>query len=371
MAALISFSDFVGFPLKCFKVFGVAPQDNEPIKGWKRKCMRVWRIYAFFTMTIPPALMVMFVRENIDDLSTIAKSLPQVGFLLMALVKTICIYRKQESFRSLLQDFDEMLPKSQEEQNIFKVKERLRSYKRIERPVATIIIVAVFSFMVVKLVSFAIFGVWYDEKLPLDDWFPYDKYDPFWYNFTILWSLSNSVLFVGSLLGSDLILCSFTTLITMQFDILSMKLEKLKPTDGNETLKELINHHEKLLKMSKDLEEIFAPSILYNFMTSSLCICLVGYQVSIEMNADFAVVLVAAMLQVALLCNCGQKVISAAENVATSLYCCDWSDDHKKMKTILVLIMQRGQKETKLTAWKFSALNMAAFTTVSYCRMGK
>jgi hypothetical protein len=96
---------------------------------------------------------------------------------------------------------------------------------------------------------------------------------------------------------------------------------------------------------------------------------LIGYQLSIGVNFElflkFSVFFIAALLQNLTLCNCGQKLTSAAENVATSVYNCDWSEDHKKMKTTLVMIIQRGQIQTKLTAMKFSDVNLAAFTVVS------
>jgi hypothetical protein len=369
MAALISFSDFVSFPLKCFKVFGLVPQGNPPMKKWKKIALKVWRILAFSIMTIPSGLMVMFVRENLNDLSLIAQNSTPVGYLLIAFVKVACIYRKQENFRSLLSDLEKMFPKTKEEQSIFKVPESFKSFKRNERITSIFVVITTFNFMVTKLANLAVFGVWYDRVMPVDNWFPYDKYEPFWYNFTVMWYLLCFVCFVCGLLGADLIIRGFVTLISMQFDILSMRLQKLKPSDDKETLKQLIEHHEKLLKMSKDLEEIFAPSILFNFVTSSLFICLVCYEVSITTNIEllmkFSVFLVAALLQVLMLCYYGQKLTNAAENVATSIYDSDWGEDHKKMKTTLVMIMQRGQKETKLTALKFSVLNLAAFTTVS------
>jgi odorant receptor len=365
MAALISFSDFVGCPLTFFKVFGLAPQGNPPMKKWKRRLLEVWRCFSFFTLSIPGAFLVMFVRENLNDLPTLVKNVPPTGYLMMALVKTVCIYRKQKSFRVLLQDLEDMFPKTKEEQSIFKVENYLKKFRCFGRTIAVIIASGSLNFFLAKLIKFAVFGVWYDQKMPVDNWFPYDKYEPKLYNFTLAWSLSSAFFFIGGLIGSDLILYCIVKLISMQFDILSIRLQKLKPSDDKETLKELMEHHEKLLKMSKDLGGIFAPSILFNFVTSSLLICLVGYQVSVAANVEFIVLLVAALLQVLMLCYCGQMLTNAAENVATSIYDSDWGEDHKKMKTTLVMIMQRGQKETKLTALKFSVLNLAAFTTVS------
>jgi hypothetical protein len=354
MAALILFSDFVGFPLELFKVFGLVPQGNPPMKRWKKGCLKICHVF-----------FVMFTIENWGNLTLIAKNLPQNGYLLMAAVNTTYIYLKEKQFRKLLENLDEIFPKTKEEQNIFKVKKNLRNFKRFKRLVTSIIVIASSNIFVEKLVRFISTGVWYDGRMIVENWFPYDVNDPTLYNLTLLWTLSSGFFVTGGLLGSGLILCALVEVISMQFDILSMKLEKMKPNDSKTTLRELMQHHEKLLEMSKDLEAIFAPSILFNFVSSSIFLCLIAYQLSTRVNFEFTTLMIAALLQVMMFCTYGQKLTSAAENVATSVYNCDWSEDHKKMKTTLVMIIQRGQIRTKLTTMKFSDVNLAAFTVVS------
>jgi gustatory receptor len=272
-----------------------------------------------------------------------------------------------------LETLNELFPKTKEEQTIFKVDKYLKGYKRIEKAVAFSFAGVTFNFIVLKILKLVVFGVWYDRKLLGDNWFPFDKYDPSGYNVAIAWQSFGSILFVGGLLGSDLTLYCLVSLIAMQFDILAMKLEKFQANDDKEEFNELIKEHGKLLKMSNDLEEIFTPSILFNFTFSSILICLVGYLVSIAITADFAMkfagLLVGALLQVLSLCNCGQKLTTAAEKVEFSAYGCDWSSNQKKMKTLLVMTMQRSQKQTLLTAFKFSAVNYQAFTAVNRLRL--
>jgi odorant receptor len=369
MAALISFSDFVGFPLNCFKVFGVTPQETNQTSKVKRIFLEIWRFLAFFTLTIPSVLMINFIRENRKNLSLIAESAAPNGYLFLAFVKTIFIFRKRKCFKRILGTLSDMFPKSIEEQKIFKVVNYLKSYKRIERFVTLLIGFASFNFVAVKFANFALFGTWYEKKLPVENWFPFDKYDPVWYNFVILWTILFSIFFNGGLIGSDLILYSFVTLITLQYEILSEELENMKAIDGKEMFDELIKQHQKLLEVSRDLEEVFSPSILVNFVASSILICMFGYQILVEFNLEllfkFASPLTASVLQILMICRCGQMLTEAAGKLTFSAYNSDWSSDQKKLKTSLVLMMQKSQQPSVITAGKFRVVSFEAFAAVS------
>jgi uncharacterized membrane protein len=117
MDALISFSDFVGFPLKCFKVFGLKPQDEDSENKVRRNILKGWRAIALACMTVPFMFNIVYVIQNSGNLILIADSLTASGFTLMAFVKVICIYRKKESFRMLLKSVEDSFPKTKLEQN--------------------------------------------------------------------------------------------------------------------------------------------------------------------------------------------------------------------------------------------------------------
>jgi hypothetical protein len=222
---------------------------------------------------------------------------------------------------------------------------------------------------VIKIVNLILFGVWYDQKLTYENWFPVDKFDPFGYNVLLVWQYFLSILFFCGIVGSVLILNALVALIAMNFDILSMKLAKFKPYEDKSKFKELLMEHEKLMKLSKDVEEIFSPSILFNVTASSMLICFISYELSIKFDLEFvlklSIRLTAALLQILMVCNCGQKLTNAADGIRNAVYNCDWTNDLKHMRTTLVMTIQRAQKATVLTAYKFSVVNLAGFTVVS------
>jgi odorant receptor len=369
MSALITHSDFVWFPLKCFKVFGLVPYETYQVSRVKRVFLEIWRLNAFFTLTVPLILMVNFVRDNKDNLALIAESAAPNGYLFIAFIKTIFIFYKKKNFNHILQTLEEIFPKTKDEQKLFNVEVYLKSYKRIEKFVAALIAFASFNFVVVKIGNFILFGIWYDRKLPVENWFPFDKYDPIWYNFVILWTILFSVFFDGGLIGSDMILYSFVTQIVMHFDILSKKLEDLKSDCNGEEVKELTKRHQMLNELSAGLEEIFSFSILFNFTAGSLLICLFGYgileEVKIELLLKFSAPVIASILQILLICQCGENLTHSEANLSISIYNSEWYNDHKRMKNYLILMSQKSQKPTVITAGKFTVVNFEAFAAVS------
>ena len=378
--AVFTFSDFVKFPLNIFKIFGEVPYEkfveiggNEKgirafVTKIKRICSKSWYFLTFMMTIVPFPAIILFIIKNSDNLSRVSESFPPPGYALMALTKLICVYSNKKRFKNLIETLCEMFPKSRQDQENFNTGKYIKSHKRVEKVMTALIVSAALNFVVEKLLEFSKTGIWYG-KLPFECWNPFGELDHGLYNFVFVWQFLVIIFAICGLLGPDLILYSFIMQISMQFDILCQKLEKLSWKDDLEKFKELIKLHEQLLNLSKDLEAIFSPSILFNFIASSFLICFCLYQITIgtfeELHIKFSFLLVAAMLQVLMLCYCGNKLTTAAENVATAAYNCDWFDrENWKIKAILVNMIQRSQKPTVLTAYKFSILDLEAFTKV-------
>jgi hypothetical protein len=122
MAAIISISDFVGFPLKCFKAYGLLYSDKEPASRRRKVLLNILRFASFFSITIPSVLLIVFIKENSNNLPLIVENMTPNGYALIVAVKLICIHRKKERFLDLLEALDDLMPKTKGEQNIFKVR---------------------------------------------------------------------------------------------------------------------------------------------------------------------------------------------------------------------------------------------------------
>lgn len=227
------------------------------------------------------------------------------------------------------------------------------------------------NFGLAPVVRFLVTQDWY-EKLPFNGWYPFDEYDPKYYNFVFVWHLFSIIITIASLLGPDLILYAFITLISLQFDILCDRLEKLKDFPSEEVyeqLSELVKLHETLIRLSTSLQRIYSISILFNFTGSSILICLVGYQVSMGIELEnlvkFMILLTASLVQVLMLCYFGNKLSEASKKVADAAFCSGWHEtENRKLRNAMLLLIQRSQKPNVMTAYKFSVVSLEAFTTV-------
>jgi gustatory receptor len=367
MAALEKFSDFIEVPLKCFEVLGMKPYDKSPSSRTK-KLFRAYFYFSHALVTISASFFMVYFVQICGDIQKVSESVPLWGYTLLAFAKSLSIFKNRKRFEQIIETLEELFPKTKEDQEIANVQKYLKGYKKVELCLAVPLVFAVLMLIVTSLMRSTIF--WRtDEISPFNNWYPFDAYQPVVYNLVLIWEVVEVVTSAFNFLGSDLIFCSLITLLSMQFDILCLKLQQLTSKDDVAKIKQLMELHKKIINLTQLLEEIFSPTILLNFTMSSMLICLFGYGLSIASNLELfvqsALMVCICSLQVLFICDYGNKLTNAADNVGTSVYNCDWLDNYnRELKPIMLMIIQRSQRSTVLTAMKFSVLNLEAFTTV-------
>lgn len=372
MNAVFEFSAFVEVPLKCFKSIGLNPLEDESKVTRKMILKRIFYYFIIFNMALSVALAAIYTKVNIGNLALIAENVPAFGYTAVACFKVLSISFGKKDFKELVQTLNELFPKTKAQQDAARVKNYLSGYKRVERAFSRLIVSILLIFTVAPVLKFVVSGVWID-KLPLEMWFPFDECNPFAYNVVFFWELYIVQLgTILALLGADMALYGFVALISMEFEVLCGRLRELKDVASADTLNsliELIRFHETLVRLSGNLERIYSFSALINFVSSSILICLFGYQfssdVSMENFVKFAFSIMAALSQILLLCYYGNKLTSASQQVAIAAYDCLWYDgDSRKFKTALQMMIQRAQKPSVITAFKFTPVSLEAFASV-------
>lgn len=366
MARIIELSDFVGFPIKCFKFFGVnliKPTGNE---AWKAKLLEIYRCFTVANFCLILLSLLAYVVKNITDLASVAQ--PAIGYFFLAIVKSTTFKNYSKEVSETVETLDELFPKTRESQKVLNVAKYLKSYKVLERAFSLMIYSVGSLFFAVPVFKFILTGIWIN-KLPYLNWFPFDEYDPKYYNFVFFWEAFNSFSTMASVVGPDLTLYALISVISMQFDFLCQSLRDLKNVPEAQVEKKsiaLIELHQTLMKMSGNLEKIFSISIFFNFLGSSIFICLAGFQAFTGTNsnikADSLLLLVSSLTQILLLCFFGTKLSTASGNVADAAYDSGWSVESKNF---LLMMIRRSQKPTVITAYKFSPVSLNAFMNVS------
>lgn len=371
MKDLISFSDFIQFPVKCLKVFGLIAYDADSVETWKKKFLRIYHYIVITNLLLGLCWMSIFAHKNYRNLLLMTETLPPSGYALLAIIKSISIFLRRDEFKDLMETLSDVFPKTRHEQNLHQVRMIFKSYKKMERIFSAMVGSAAINFVVVPVLRFIITREWYG-KLPFNGWYPFDEYDPKYYNFVFLWHFFNIIITIASLLGPDLILYAFITLISMQFKILCYRFKDLKNVSSSEVygkFVELVKVHETLIRLSTNLQRIYSISILFNFTGSSILICLIGYQASKGINLEnlvkFLIFLTASLVQVFMLCNHGNKLSEASNKIADAAFSSGWNEkENRNLRNPLLLVVQRSQKTNVITAYKFSVVSLEAFTSV-------
>lgn len=253
----------------------------------------------------------------------------------------------------------DLFPRSVKDQEASNVRKVFKSYKWKEQFYSSVVFSVGFAFILLPVLRFFLTGIWIN-KLPHETWLPYNVSSPLNYNLTLLWVNFIVFLAVTTLVGSDTTLYLVITLISMQFDILCRKLREME----KDTFSDLVKFHQTLIRLSDNVEEIFSLSIFFEF-GSSILICFVGYEVSIDASMDSLIrnpiFLIAEMVQIFVLCYYGSKLMNASERVTDSLYSSCWYiDDNLRLKNSIILMLQRSQKPSVISVEKFSIISLKA-----------
>ncbi|CAH2058493.1 unnamed protein product, partial [Iphiclides podalirius] len=130
--------------------------------------------------------------------------------------------------------------------------------------------------------------------------------------------------------------------------------------------KEKIERQER--STANTLEVIYSKSTLFNFVSSSVIICLTGFNVTAINNVAFAVTfltfLFMSLLQIFFLCLFGDMIMRSSLGVSDAVYNSLWYEAGEKVGRDLLLVQIRAQKPCKLTALGFADVNLRSFTKI-------
>jgi gustatory receptor len=228
---------------------------------------------------------------------------------------------------------------------------------------STLLVFVICGLFVAPIVKYISTGIWIN-KLPTELWFPFDPYNPKFYTCVFVWQALCSFFSITALAASDPTFISLCVLTSLNFGILGKDLEESEVTN------QLINRHQELLEISENLQKIFSKQLLFFFLTASLIICLISYQLSVatdfEIISAFAPFFMGMVTQVFLYCYHGQKIIDAGGEVAKSAYESKWFEkSDKKIKAATMMITIRAQKCVKITLMSFFTVSKEQFVMVS------
>ncbi|KAG6443515.1 odorant receptor 4 [Manduca sexta] len=210
--------------------------------------------------------------------------------------------------------------------------------------------------------------------------YPFNAYDIKVWPMVYIRQIWSEVVVVLDVCVADFMFYIFCTHITIQFQLLQHKIEKIIDTPKNINTKilynehfrtkliEIIKWHQELIWSTNLLETIYTKSTLYNFVSSSIIICLTGFNVTaindIALVISFLTFLFMGLLQIFFLCFFGDMLMKASMDVSDAVHNSYWYLAHPRIGKHLLLVQTRAQKPCKLTASGFADVNLRAFMKI-------
>ncbi|KAF9795996.1 hypothetical protein SFRURICE_010093, partial [Spodoptera frugiperda] len=218
----------------------------------------------------------------------------------------------------------------------------------------------------------------FEMLLPYLDVFSFIPYELVYWPFAYVHQIWSECMVLLSMAAADYLFFTCCTYIRIQFRLLQYDFERIIPdrsiskgerydeTEFRDKFKELVEWHQDLIRSATTLDIIYSKSMLFNFLSSSLVICLTGFNVTIVSDiviiVTFLTFLSMALMQVFFLCFFADLMMTASLEVSNSVYNCKWYLSNSQVGKQLLLVQTRAQEPCKLTAAGFADVNLNAFT---------
>ncbi|XP_077287683.1 uncharacterized protein LOC143912274 [Arctopsyche grandis] len=231
--------------------------------------------------------------------------------------------------------------------------------------------------------------------LPYEVWYPFDYQNIYvWFSLLVYQFHSGFLANIGNSI-CEWMYYTVVSHICVQFKILAYKIQtvvddqlnddfKNNITNANcnnwkinyvqidnrkieKKLREYIQTHQKLIRLSENMDGVFSAANLYNFCVSAILICLVGFnftELSSVRLVLFLLFFFASFTQIFFLCWFGNNLIETSSELSSAAFNSYWYMTGKSVKTTLLIMMSRSQKPLKFSASRFYVVSLKSFTMV-------
>ncbi|XP_047360095.1 odorant receptor 13a-like [Vespa velutina] len=205
---------------------------------------------------------------------------------------------------------------------------------------------------------------------------------------------------VTAILAIDTIIVSICNLILLQLEILNMNFQYCSTTeirhfidknDDNmierdrsimiqrkeprynrfeELFEQYIRHHQRLVNMIDDLNDLFNSSMLVQMFSSTSMICLTGFQAIVVSGQDsnlwkYSIYLGAAVSQLLYICWIGNEMITHSSSLVEAQWLSQWHNQPlDRIANLLIFSFMFSQKPLRLKAGKFYTLSLETFIAI-------
>ncbi|EDV49917.1 uncharacterized protein Dere_GG17446 [Drosophila erecta] len=298
-----------------------------------------------------------------------------IGFIIVGMSKMFFIRWKKSAITELINELKDIYPRGSIQAERYNLPMYLGTCSRISLTYSLLYSVLIWTFNLFCIMEYWVYDKWLSirevgKQLPYLMYIPWQWQDS-WSYYPLLFSQN----FAGCTsaagqISTDLLLCAVASQLVMHFDFLSTSMERHEVSGDWKTdsrfLVDIVKYHERILRLSNTVNDIFGIPLLLNFMVSSFVICFVGFQMTVGVPPDIVVklflFLISSMSQVYLICHYGQLVADASHGFSVATYNQKWYNADVRYKRALVIIIARSQKVIFLKATIFLDITRTTMT---------
>ncbi|XP_011688793.1 PREDICTED: odorant receptor 4-like [Wasmannia auropunctata] len=167
--------------------------------------------------------------------------------------------------------------------------------------------------------------------------------------------------------------------VTGQINIVRCWLTQLAPSKVDSkndsiaiAMAKIIQKHKKIIHLSENIESLFTNIALMLFVSNSILICLIAFQVVTaigSVNATEQIVksvffYVITNLEAYMFCYAGEHVKNKSQEISFAAYDSAWYNMKVNDSRALLFIILRSQKQLTFTAGKMMELSLRTFTSI-------
>ncbi|SPP76673.1 odorant receptor 67c [Drosophila guanche] len=376
-----TFEDMMWVPVQFYRSIGediYAHRSKRPL--WSL-LLKIYLYAGFINFNLLVIGELVFFYNSIQDFETIRLAIavaPCIGFSLVADFKQFAMVHYKATLIRLLDELEEMHPKTLAMQRAYRMPDFERTMKRVIN-IFTFLCLAyttTFSFYpaLKASVKFNFLGYeTFDRNFGFLIWFPFDATSSNWVYWIVYWDIAHGAYLAGiAFLCADLLLIVVITQICMHFNYISMRLEEhpCKPHKDKENIEFLvwiIRYHDKCLTLCEHVNSLYSFSLLLNFLMASMQICFIAFQVTestVEVIIIYCIFLMTSMVQVFLVCYYGDTLIATSLRVGDSAYNQKWFQCSKTYCQMLKMLIMRSQKPASIRPPTFPPISLVTYMKV-------
>ncbi|XP_068624015.1 putative odorant receptor 92a [Battus philenor] len=385
----LSFDESLKFITTLFRFGGLSLLGNKSRSTMETVKVRLMYLFNFSCLNCDVIGETWWLIQSLgegENFLAITFSAPCIAISMMANIKSLLLIFNEERVEELIECIRSIEITEKRTERVKEKEEIMETEKyflrRVLVPLAILTAIVIFTFSINPCIFMLAHYLKTNEVnllLPFTIIYPFDPFNIMYYPAVYIHQIWSVCVVNLSTCCVDYLLFTCCVYIKIHFRLIKYDVENIIPKQGNvsntvtdgsfkSTFREVVERHQMCIRAADLIEQTYSKSILYNFMTSSLLICLTGFNVvavkDIPIIVTFLLFLIMNLLQIFFLCFFGDLMMRSSADIANGVYNSRWYAADPTVGKSLLILLTRAQKPCKLTALGFAEVNLMAFTRI-------